>query len=1182
MQIGPLSLPEELLKAQKDGSLVIFAGAGISKPPPSGLPLFDELARQIASNAAMEMRKGETSERFLGRLKDDKIDIHAAVARILLAPSAKPTRLHHSLLKLFGRHPVRIVTTNFDTHFDSVICEARADLPIFVAPALPLGNDFHGLVYLHGSAKRAAEKCVLTDSDFGRAYLTEGWARRFLVALFSNFTVAFVGYSHSDTTVTYLARAMPPEQISSRFAFTPDWENWDWKTLGIHPIHYTNSSGENSHQALTDGMRAWADHIASPIDAKGRRVRELAEKLPPEPGAEADFLKESLHETSLLRTFVEHAKDPVWLAWLDGHHLLDPHFDPQAVLSKNDHHFEVWLAREFHRQYSDHLFAVIQRHGGRLHPSLCWRLIVFLCPNDRAVAPAETLGRWAAILTAQDHHTLQTEWWTRLLEACGALPEQDTFLLVWSFLTKPRLALKESNLAWAAAFGSPDKVDFTLPMLQDHRPEIAAVWLTWSAKHLSTEIWRILPILETHLSETHRLLAACRGSTASSETLSVWRESIESSRRTYGPSTLDCLVDAARSVLECLIKIDSPQAVALIARWYGSGIPLLRRLAITGTAKREDLSADEKVRWYLKEDLFEAHEAETTWALTQIYPSASAPVRRELLTRLNSEPLSPTSECTPRPSEVGRFFRLLQGLAATASKCPLLSNALKAFRERHPDFANSTSIHSSFRNSDLTDDGKPIDLELTELVANPPDAFLKELAHASTDPFYPKNRDRYVATVSKAVAILPGWGAKVVRCLEAGDLPECCLGAAVCFGWRQADLTEGQWAEVLDCAAQAMHSQDFLESFVDVLDPGRSNSKSPIPSALAEKAEQVAKHIWKVALSKAPDEPLTSEDWLHQAINRAAGRLTEFWIDRLETLHCSAENSWAGIPSRIRETILEMMGSPSSSGAYARIIVASHLAAVFQWDPSFVNDHLIPLFQWESDKLRAEQCWHGFLWHKHWHPSLVEPLHSSFDQLIDRSARLPQRLQEHLGGHIAELALFQLPNPLQNNWLVGVAGRIPDATLITFAEVVGRALNDLDTSRREALWEKWLRLFWQYRVDCIPRPLAPGESSHLLTWALFAGRYVPEAVDLALRMDTDCFSRYWDLLGDILEGNLIQEHPDAIGRLIVRYLEADRNHEILRDSMEAIWAAFVPQPLGDDLRRDLREGLFKAGLTLDP
>ena len=61
---------------------------------------------------------------------------------------------------------------------------------------------------------------VLTDADFGRAYLTEGWARRFLVELFRQFTVLFVGYGHNDTVMNYLARALPESDVAKRFALT--------------------------------------------------------------------------------------------------------------------------------------------------------------------------------------------------------------------------------------------------------------------------------------------------------------------------------------------------------------------------------------------------------------------------------------------------------------------------------------------------------------------------------------------------------------------------------------------------------------------------------------------------------------------------------------------------------------------------------------------------------------------------------------------------------------------------------------------------------------------------------------------------------------------------------------------------------------------------------------------------
>ena len=84
---------------------------------------------------------------------------------------------------------------------------------------------------------------VITDEDFGRAYMTEGWAARFLVELFSNFTILFVGYSYDDTIMSYLTRALPPRATDRHFALTQE-TNFDaqrWRLLEIEPITYPQS-----------------------------------------------------------------------------------------------------------------------------------------------------------------------------------------------------------------------------------------------------------------------------------------------------------------------------------------------------------------------------------------------------------------------------------------------------------------------------------------------------------------------------------------------------------------------------------------------------------------------------------------------------------------------------------------------------------------------------------------------------------------------------------------------------------------------------------------------------------------------------------------------------------------------------------------------------------------------------
>ena len=49
MRIKGVNFPEILLTAQKNGRLVIFAGAGVSIPPPSNFPNFNGLVEKVAA-----------------------------------------------------------------------------------------------------------------------------------------------------------------------------------------------------------------------------------------------------------------------------------------------------------------------------------------------------------------------------------------------------------------------------------------------------------------------------------------------------------------------------------------------------------------------------------------------------------------------------------------------------------------------------------------------------------------------------------------------------------------------------------------------------------------------------------------------------------------------------------------------------------------------------------------------------------------------------------------------------------------------------------------------------------------------------------------------------------------------------------------------------------------------------
>lgn len=150
-------------------------------PAPSNYPNFEDLAVRVAGGVLVREHE-EPIDRFLGRLAD-RGTIHRIVSEILTSPDSRPNTLHFDLLRLFhSSRDVRLVTTNFDPHFSTaapVVFAGEDQCEVHYAPALPPGDSFSGIVYPHGGVERPFERLVLTDSDFGRAYLTEGWARIF-------------------------------------------------------------------------------------------------------------------------------------------------------------------------------------------------------------------------------------------------------------------------------------------------------------------------------------------------------------------------------------------------------------------------------------------------------------------------------------------------------------------------------------------------------------------------------------------------------------------------------------------------------------------------------------------------------------------------------------------------------------------------------------------------------------------------------------------------------------------------------------------------------------------------------------------------------------------------------------------------------------------------------------------
>ena len=157
-----------------------------------------------------------SADRVFGLLERDFLasDIEAAVAKALKPSPAADLSAHRMMLDL-ARDPyekVRLVTTNFDCLFEA--CDST--LKSWQPPQLPDPQryvDFEGVIHLHGRVNEGytgadGDGFVLSSSEFGRAYLSDGWATQFIRSILEKYVVVFVGYTADDPPVQYLLEAL--------------------------------------------------------------------------------------------------------------------------------------------------------------------------------------------------------------------------------------------------------------------------------------------------------------------------------------------------------------------------------------------------------------------------------------------------------------------------------------------------------------------------------------------------------------------------------------------------------------------------------------------------------------------------------------------------------------------------------------------------------------------------------------------------------------------------------------------------------------------------------------------------------------------------------------------------------------------------------------------------------------
>jgi hypothetical protein len=1179
---GDVELPDEILDAHERGELVFFVGAGASLGKPSNLPLFEGLAKKLARLASHPFSKRGGLDFFIGQLESlpQGFDAHQYAHALISNPKSRFSPLHGAIVDLAGiGGAFRIVTTNYDDHLASAARSGSITVPdTWYAPALPLGRDFAGLVHLHGSVRRPKDEMILTDRDFGHAYITDAWAARFLLPMFDRFTVVFIGYSHDDVIMRYLALGLPSSGkavASTRFAFTNDPSNSKWSYLGIRPIAYPVVGRD--HQALVAALTAWAGRAKMGQTDHQSRVQAIIAGGTALPLPDRDYLHARLRTTDGARDFAiatgslpDEAKLD-WLTWLEDlpefKALFSPPDVPEATAILGD-----WFARTFIESTTLNGAALqtIQQLGQSMTASL-YRTATWLA-NDLSKRDASAGERWQAFLATSIY---------------GQSAPLETDLLI-PFLpdsTAPSMAVLRPALRPFLKLERRWFIDESAE--RTIHPTAKATWNSKEyalTQHVLLVVQKSDPgdrslggILEDAIVAAYDLLDAYNGERGW-DPLAHHRSAIEPHTQDELREPLDAIIDGLR---EYGIKA-LPVWPDLPDRWWSLGRALMQRLALQLVAADPARSADDKLSWLLdRTGLYADNLKHETYQVLAVAVSTAAPsLKQRVLDAAAAGPDYP-EEIPDRDRHFAYAkYNLLAWLtqadpgwaeAQTAFDVVQTENLDFGVRE-HPDF-------DSWMTSGTWGGTPPMDIEefIQALAQNVSAALDDLLSHDYSERHFdqPEWRDA-LGLVQQAAERRPNLGVQLWDAvLGRDDLDEKQVGLwrAIAEGWGKADLGDSGLGAVQRVHALLPDKDSAYAVGRFLLDQIRQQidaDESPVLASMRE----LARGLWREqGAGFAHRDDSTPLSFAPLYLNSWPGFLAQYWGSEVDRRWRHSREEWARLSGEESDALVALLNGNKDALDVTQPALAGELFFYFAADADFAAAHLLPIF---NDPQRHAFGWNPFLHHPRWNDRLLAA--GLFDSMVAELSRLdelPDQTLHHIFlGFITSVVSYAGITSTDRRRLLDQTVLASDGSHAAgFAEAVARFLREDGVDGAE-VWRRWLGQHLQRRLSGQPR-VASGEE--LARWAdvvPVVGEFVPAAATLLSGRSIGLGERFFNR--EFPDGVLAAYGPELVAFFAERVRSTTGSDYMMsyraRELVEAIRGA-----VGDSMTQPLVDAAMERG-----
>ncbi len=1153
VHIAGVDVPKQLFDAAARNELVIFVGAGISQP--SGLPNFPDLAAAILESLDNKYEKISNPSEKLERAELDGINIRRETRRIFAERNKGVAQTHKHIVNFFGDKPLRIVTTNFDLNLSAAAGTVKKDFKPYYQPALPTGDHFDGIVYLHGAVCQPDGELVITEKDFARAYLKHGRQTAFIRELFSTFTVLFIGYSYDDKIFQFLTKS--DDFKNSRYIFVGDNQYKDdpqkWDVLNLTAIPYNIAE---QHKQLWSVIDTWGNITNRQPSEHQQVIKKIVKKRGVLTQAESDYLQCCIESPSLARCFASHATSERWLKWAFELKMLDKLFEIDFRPSEVEQVFIGWFADNFIVRNNVLAFKIIEEKGiSTLNPYLV-NSIALCFHRVKKLPPQNIFAKWMHILLASQF--IERDYISYMLLKCRIPKDNDIVLLLLNKLTSPILYDKRADGGSAEYW-------------------IKEIWEKKIAPKVGTIAFELEPIISHHL-KLHELQQVTRWNIRKATYIS--RPAIEENEHNFKHEMIDSLIDMARGIIDFFNLKYPAIAKEIIERWYRQRGVILKRLSLYGMTRHTHLSASEKLTWLIKKkEIFNVTLTHENFTLIEnFYPHLSELEKQRFISFAKKEADEPYP-----------LYNLFVWLTRIAPACHLAQQAFHEIQSQNPNFGQREKPELTSFMSTRWGHLSPLSIE--DLLALNIGETAKLLDTYKDEGGWDKpEREGLIDTLSNAAKKNFDWSFALAKKLAARKIWHEDIWSRLIAAWQEPEkINITQASELLTFLLEKKNLHIFHYEIAKFL--SKYEELLTANNDIENKAIHLAVLVRDIAFADTTlDKVIISEDvpdWWTEAINSTGYYVCYFFIRLFDKKYKKAKNK----VDKLNEYFVPFLENESYAARMGKITLAHYLQFLFAGgDKQWTKTHILPLFDWTIDKETALQSWQAYLYRGHWSKELFDDLiklHQKGFVHFKGLGRARDNYCQHVAGVTLYGVIFGTHDPLKTGWLTAFIRHCEEQDLESFAQGIHLFLRDNEDVKKQIdkVWADFLLPYLDQRISGKPIPLCKAEFRWMLRWCLHVNGHFSECVAKIIEADNNSNllglnrNQNTDIFHRFLESEIFKENPQTAGQLVEHLLAKKHIAPWDWEDIKKIYQLLTEQGCDKKTLKRISEALLDLGFS---